>query len=76
MSNDYLRYMNVTSATISSWVTRKHSNDYLSCFASHNIFLGGIFCRRLEDILDAFADKASKPRLYLTDKMQIALGKL
>lgn len=27
-------------------------------------------------MLDAFADKVSKPRLYLTDKMQIALGKL
>lgn len=32
--------------------------------------------RRLEDILDAFADRISKPRLFLTDKMQIALGKL
>lgn len=32
------------------------------------------FLRRLEDILDAFADRVSKPRLYQTDKMQIALG--
>ncbi|KAF8393889.1 hypothetical protein HHK36_020087 [Tetracentron sinense] len=29
---------------------------------------------RLEDILDAFADRVSKPRLFLTDKMQIALA--
>jgi len=34
-----------------------------------------IFCRRLEDILDAFADRVSKPHLLLTDKMLIALGK-
>ncbi|GLT66239.1 hypothetical protein SLA2020_386150 [Shorea laevis] len=32
--------------------------------------------KRLEHILDAFADKVSKPHLFLTDKMQIALGKL
>ncbi|KAH1096110.1 hypothetical protein J1N35_013031 [Gossypium stocksii] len=30
--------------------------------------------KRLEDILDAFADRVSKPRLYLTDKIQIALA--
>ncbi|KAF4358266.1 hypothetical protein G4B88_027743 [Cannabis sativa] len=30
--------------------------------------------RRLEDILDTFADRVSKPRLFLTDKMQIALA--
>ncbi|PSS35867.1 Gamma-secretase subunit APH1-like [Actinidia chinensis var. chinensis] len=30
--------------------------------------------KRLEDMLDAFADKVSKPRLFLTDKMQIALA--
>lgn len=30
--------------------------------------------RKLEDLLDAFADRVSKPRLYHTDKMQIALG--
>lgn len=30
--------------------------------------------KRLEDILDTFADRASKPRLFLTDKMQIALA--
>ncbi|KAI5658103.1 hypothetical protein M9H77_26896 [Catharanthus roseus] len=29
---------------------------------------------KLEDILDAFADRVSKPRLFLTDKMQIALA--
>lgn len=25
-------------------------------------------------MLDAFADRVSKPRLFITDKMQIALG--
>ncbi|CAH9092332.1 unnamed protein product [Cuscuta europaea] len=30
--------------------------------------------KRLEDVLDAFADKVSKPRLFTTDKMQIALA--
>ncbi|XP_059632884.1 gamma-secretase subunit APH1-like [Cornus florida] len=30
--------------------------------------------KRLEEILDAFADKVSKPRLFWTDKMQIALA--
>lgn len=40
----------------------------ISCFAYYG--------RKLEDTLDAFADRVSKPRLYLTDKMQIALGKL
>lgn len=29
---------------------------------------------KLEDVLDAFADRVSKPRLFLTDKMQIALA--
>lgn len=28
----------------------------------------------MEEILDAYADRVSKPRLYITDKMQIALG--
>ncbi|KAE9450529.1 hypothetical protein C3L33_17564, partial [Rhododendron williamsianum] len=35
-----------------------------------------LLSRRLEDMLDAFADRVAKPRLFLTDKMQIALGKL
>ncbi|KAK9672269.1 hypothetical protein RND81_12G088000 [Saponaria officinalis] len=30
--------------------------------------------QRLEVLLDAFADRVSKPRLFLTDKMQIALA--
>ncbi|GAB2230936.1 hypothetical protein Droror1_Dr00015234 [Drosera rotundifolia] len=30
--------------------------------------------KRLEGVLDAFADRVSKPRLLLTDKMQIALA--
>ncbi|EPS68906.1 hypothetical protein M569_05862, partial [Genlisea aurea] len=30
--------------------------------------------KRMEEILDAFADRVSKPRLFITDKMQIALG--
>lgn len=28
----------------------------------------------MEEMLDAYADRVSKPRLYITDKMQIALG--
>ena len=40
------------------------------------IFL--FFCwlnfRKLEDILDAFADRVSKPQLFLTYKMKIPLG--
>ncbi|XP_011026392.1 PREDICTED: gamma-secretase subunit APH1-like [Populus euphratica] len=32
------------------------------------------FYKRLEDILDAFADRLAKPRLFLTDKMLIALA--
>ncbi|KAL5703027.1 hypothetical protein ACHQM5_028171 [Ranunculus cassubicifolius] len=30
--------------------------------------------KRMEDILDSIADRLSKPRLFLTDKMQIALA--
>uniref|UniRef100_A0A7N0TUQ6 Gamma-secretase subunit APH1-like n=1 Tax=Kalanchoe fedtschenkoi TaxID=63787 RepID=A0A7N0TUQ6_KALFE len=30
--------------------------------------------KRLEDILDSFADKVSKPRLFLTDKMLLSLA--
>lgn len=30
--------------------------------------------KKLEDILDVFADRVSKPRLFLTDKMQISLA--
>nr|XP_023882881.1 gamma-secretase subunit APH1-like isoform X1 [Quercus suber] len=30
--------------------------------------------KRLEDMLDTFADKVSKPRLFMTDKMQISLA--
>ncbi|KAL2488988.1 Gamma-secretase subunit APH1-like [Forsythia ovata] len=30
--------------------------------------------KRLEDMLDAVADRVSKPRLFITDKMQIALA--
>ncbi|KAK1289876.1 Gamma-secretase subunit APH1-like [Acorus calamus] len=30
--------------------------------------------KRLEDLLDSFADRVSKPRLMVTDKMQIALA--
>lgn len=39
------------------------------------LFFLFILCRRLEDMLDAFADRVSKPHLHLTDKMLIALGK-
>lgn len=37
------------------------------------LFLWRLY-KRLEEILDAFADRVSKPRLYITDKMQIALA--
>jgi hypothetical protein len=37
------------------------------------LFFWKIF-KRLEDILDAFADKVAKPHLFLTDKMLIALA--
>nr|VDD16996.1 unnamed protein product [Brassica rapa] len=38
---------------------------YLSCYP-----------KRLDDVLDSFADRISRPRLFLTDKLQIALGTL
>jgi hypothetical protein len=34
------------------------------------------FSRKMEEMLDAFADRISKPRLSLTDKMLISLGKI
>lgn len=37
------------------------------------LFFWKIF-KRLEDMLDAFADRVSKPHLFLTDKMLIALA--
>ncbi|XP_051123429.1 gamma-secretase subunit APH1-like [Andrographis paniculata] len=37
------------------------------------LFLWRLY-KRMEEILDAFADRVSKPRLYITDKMQIALA--
>uniref|UniRef100_M4DG16 Uncharacterized protein n=1 Tax=Brassica campestris TaxID=3711 RepID=M4DG16_BRACM len=36
---------------------------YLSCYP-----------KRLDDVLDSFADRISRPRLFLTDKLQIALA--
>ncbi|XP_026444175.1 gamma-secretase subunit APH1-like [Papaver somniferum] len=39
-----------------------------------NVTANFILYRKLEDILDTFADRVSKPHLYLTDKMQIALA--
>ena len=52
----------------------------LTCVLGGIYYLHSLFflelSRRLEDMLDAFADRVSKPRLFLTDKMQIALGKL
>ncbi|GFQ06970.1 gamma-secretase subunit aph1-like [Phtheirospermum japonicum] len=36
------------------------------------LFLWRLY-KRMEEILDAFADRVSKPRLFITDKMQIAL---
>ncbi|KAK6123009.1 hypothetical protein DH2020_043256 [Rehmannia glutinosa] len=37
------------------------------------LFLWRLY-KRMEEILDAFADRVSKPRLFITDKMQIALA--
>ncbi|KAG8362718.1 hypothetical protein BUALT_BualtUnG0047100 [Buddleja alternifolia] len=37
------------------------------------LFLWRLY-KRMEQILDAFADRVSKPRLFITDKMQIALA--
>jgi len=44
-------------------------------FVLHGILVLLFLCRRLQDMLDAFADRISKPHLHLTDKMLIALGK-
>jgi hypothetical protein len=40
------------------------------------IYGGNCFSRKVEEMLDAFADRIAKPRLCLTDKMLISLGKL
>ncbi|KAL3617873.1 hypothetical protein CASFOL_038194 [Castilleja foliolosa] len=37
------------------------------------LFLWRLY-KRMEEILDGFADRVSKPRLFITDKMQIALA--
>ncbi|KAH6796196.1 hypothetical protein C2S51_037182 [Perilla frutescens var. frutescens] len=37
------------------------------------LFLWRVY-KRMEEMLDAFADRVSKPRLFITDKMQIALA--
>ncbi|KAK4390321.1 Gamma-secretase subunit APH1-like, partial [Sesamum angolense] len=37
------------------------------------LFLWRLY-KRMEELLDAFADRVSKPRLVITDKMQIALA--
>jgi hypothetical protein len=39
-----------------------------------NIDILMISGRKMEDMLNAFADRVSKPRLFLTDKMLLALG--
>jgi hypothetical protein len=38
------------------------------------IYDDNYFSRKMEEMLDAFADKISKPRLSWTDKMLIYLG--
>ena len=43
-------------------------------FVLHGILVLLFLCRRLQDMLDAFADRISKPHLHLTDKMLIALA--
>lgn len=56
-------FYNVTHGKL-AWCNLKKSAIFYSYFP----------CRRLEDILDNFADRVSKPRLFLTDKMLISLG--
>ncbi|KAG5404099.1 hypothetical protein IGI04_010218 [Brassica rapa subsp. trilocularis] len=46
------------------------------CFQEALRFLFWKLYMRLEDVLDSFADRISRPRLFLTDKLQIALGTL
>ncbi|KAL0844120.1 hypothetical protein Bca101_017366 [Brassica carinata] len=44
------------------------------CFQEALRFLFWKLYMRLEDVLDSFADRISRPRLFLTDKLQIALA--
>ncbi|KAH0905717.1 hypothetical protein HID58_037544, partial [Brassica napus] len=46
------------------------------CFQEALRFLFWTLYMRLDDVLDSFADRISRPRLFLTDKLQIALGTL
>lgn len=52
-----------------------NDNSYAGTDSRFMFYFWLVLCRRLEDILDAFADRVSKPHLFLTDKMLIALGK-
>lgn len=44
------------------------------CFQEGVRFIFWKLYKKLEEILNAFADRTSKPRLFLTDKMQIELA--
>ncbi|RID40327.1 hypothetical protein BRARA_J00382, partial [Brassica rapa] len=44
------------------------------CFQEALRFLFWTLYMRLDDVLDSFADRISRPRLFLTDKLQIALA--
>lgn len=68
-------------------LSRSHSPCFLEPFQvrlaefvlhnSHNecmIDIQMISGRKMEDMLNAFADRVSKPRLFLTDRMLLALG--
>ncbi|KAG6434687.1 hypothetical protein SASPL_106327 [Salvia splendens] len=55
-----------------SYVDSKIYATYLNY--SYRAFVLLICIRRMEEMLDAYADRVSKPRLYITDKMQIALA--
>ncbi|CAH2059917.1 unnamed protein product [Thlaspi arvense] len=44
------------------------------CFQEGFRFLFWKVYKRLEDVLDSFADRISRPRLFLSDKLQIALA--
>ena len=50
--------------------------EYVVDFFPNDIWWYLFFTRKVEEMLDAFADRISKPRLYLSDKMLISLGKL
>ncbi|KAH9606876.1 hypothetical protein KSS87_019710 [Heliosperma pusillum] len=68
-SDSFLESLQCCDARTLHLPRRNPDTDPLSDPSMRNWIL-----RRLEVMLDAFADRVSKPRLFLTDKMQIALA--